>query len=60
MWADAKLIVVDRSGRVGAYRQAVNVAGTTAAAPATAACGTLTPSESAHALSAARAARVVS
>ena len=60
MWADAKLIVVDRSGRVGAYRQAVNVAGATGTAPATASCGTLTPSESAHVVSAARAAHVMS
>src|SRR5205807_7088048 len=26
-WADVKLIVVDRAGRIGAYRQAVNVGG---------------------------------
>ena len=59
-WADVKLIVVDRDGHIGAYRQAVSVGGATGAAPATPACGTLTPSEAAGEVSAARKARVMS
>lgn len=55
MWADAKLIVVDGSGRIGAYRQAVNVASAPGAAPATPACGTVTGGEAQHVLAAAHA-----
>jgi hypothetical protein len=40
-WADAKLIVTDGRGRISAYRQAVDVAGATGAAPRTPACGTV-------------------
>jgi len=58
-WADAKLLVVDRAGRVGAYRQAVSVAGPTGAAPATAACGTLDSSERQAVLDGARRAHLL-
>jgi hypothetical protein len=40
-WADVQLTVTDRDGRSGAYRQTVNVAGATAAAPTTPACATM-------------------
>lgn len=46
-FADVKLVVVDRHGHQSAYRQAVKVGGSTAAAPATPACGTVPAAEAA-------------
>lgn len=58
-WADAKLLVIDRDGRIGAYRQAVDVAGGTGSAPATAACGTVDRGEQQAVLDGARRAHVL-
>jgi hypothetical protein len=44
-FADVKLVVVDRHGHRSAYRQAVAVGGSTAPAPATPACGTVSDTE---------------
>jgi hypothetical protein len=60
VWADVKLVVLDRAGRAGAYRQAVDVAGATGQPPATPACGTVTPSEESGVLAGARAAHAMS
>jgi hypothetical protein len=38
-------VVVDGHGRVGTYRQAVDVDGSKAPAPATPACGTFSPAQ---------------
>ena len=52
-FADVKLVVVDRHGHRSAYRQAVAVGGTTATAPATPACGTMSNTEAAAVMQAA-------
>ncbi|HEY9472333.1 MAG TPA: PKD domain-containing protein [Mycobacteriales bacterium] len=44
-FADVRLVVVDRAGHTSAYRQAVSVGDTTAAAPSTPPCGTVSAAE---------------
>lgn len=61
-FADVKLVVVDNHGQQSAYRQAVKVGGSTAPAPATPACGTMSDAEAAavtHAASQAPASTAV-
>jgi hypothetical protein len=58
MWADVKLVVADKGGSShwGTYRQAVAVDGPSGAAPSTPACGTLSETEQAALIAAAKTA----